>query len=318
MRAVHWNIEKALRRAGIERALREEPGLADADLVLLNEVDVGMARSGNLDVAASLGAALGRFAAWAPMFLEITAGRDDDVAAAGGRGNAEGLLGLAGLSRWPLGAVRVVELPSPSEFQFEVERMFGRHVALVAEVLRPGAPFVAVAAHLEVHRGRAHRAAQVRAAAEALRGETRPVILGGDFNTHTFDRGVPLASLRAGLPLLLAPEAALERRFVRPFEGRTREFLFDELRDAGFAWEPFTDFAPTLRLRFERVREARGLSTLLGPFRNAVLARMERRALLKLDWFAGRGWSGGRGWTVVGLDGPEGLSDHAPVGAEFR
>ena len=39
---------------------------------------------------------------------------------------------------------------------------------------RPGAPFVAVGVHLEVHRTRRHRALQMRTLLETLRGETRP------------------------------------------------------------------------------------------------------------------------------------------------
>jgi hypothetical protein len=49
-----------------------------------------------------------------------------------------------------------------------------------------------------------------------------------------------------------------------------------------------------------------------------VLAWAERRAALRLDWFAGRGWAGGHGITVQGVSGPGKASDHAPIVAEFR
>ena len=84
VRAVHWNIEHGNRFAQIEGALERHAQLAGADLVLLNEVDLGMARSGNRDVAAELGAALGMHAAFAPLFLETTPGRDEDPALARG------------------------------------------------------------------------------------------------------------------------------------------------------------------------------------------------------------------------------------------
>ena len=270
VRAVHWNIEHGNEYAQVERALLAHATLRDADLVLLNEVDLGMGRSGNRDVAADLARALGRHGVFAPLI------------------------------------------------QFDVERMIGRHIALVATIERPGAPFVAVSAHLEVHRTRLHRAAQVRVLAGALRGETRPVILAGDFNTHTFDRGLWHAPLAGALALLFMPGGALRRRLLHPDQGPARESLFDELRGAGFEWAPFVDREPTLRLRFERVDE---LHTLFGPAHGLVrhlLALAERRALLRLDWFAGRGWRGGRGSTVPDLDGPGRASDHAPLVAEFR
>jgi endonuclease/exonuclease/phosphatase family metal-dependent hydrolase len=298
-------------------ALRENPDLADADLCFFNEIDLGMARAGNRDVTADLCATLGLHGAWVPLFLETTVGRDDDASTAAGRENREGLFGIAVLSRWPLGEARVLDLPSPSKIQFDRERMYGRHVALFAEVLHPGAPFVAVSAHLEVHRTRAHREVQMRAILEALRGEARPVILAGDFNSHTFDRGRAWDALLGAAVLTLAPGPLLRRRLLWPDRGPTRERLFDALAREGFAWEPLVDRAPTLQLRFDRLEEANELFGPLAPLARRALAWAERRGTLRLDWFAGRGWRGGRGHTVPGLAGPGRASDHAPIVAEF-
>ncbi|HEY2954863.1 MAG TPA: endonuclease/exonuclease/phosphatase family protein [Candidatus Eisenbacteria bacterium] len=317
LKAVHWNIEHGNRYPEVESALATHPDLREADLVLLNEVDLGMARSGNRDVAADLGEALGLYSAWTPLFLECTSGRDEDPGRAAGRQNEEALFGLALLSRYPLGAVRAIELSRSTALQFDVERMYGRYVALIAEIERPGAPFVAVSTHLEVHRTRARRAQQMRVLLGALDGEQRPVALGGDFNSHTFDRGLRLSPLAGAAVLLLLPGGALAERLVRPDRGPAREPLFDHLRGAGFEWERFCDGAPTLQLRFERLGEVRALPPPLRSAGRRVLAWAERRARLRLDWFAGRGWHGGRGFTVRGLDGPGQASDHAPLAAEF-
>jgi endonuclease/exonuclease/phosphatase family metal-dependent hydrolase len=317
VRAVHWNIEHGNWYEQVETALLEHESLRDADVLLFNEIDLGMARAGNRDVTADLAAALHRHAVWVPLFLETTIGRDDDAHTAQGRGNEESLFGLAILSRWPIGGVRVVDLPSPSEMQFELERMVGRHVGLVVEIERPGAAFVAVAAHLEVHRTRRHRAEQVERVLDALEDERRPVIFAGDWNTHTFDRGLWHTPLTGASALLLWPDTALYGRLHRPDRGTFREPLFDRLRDAGFEWESYVDFAPTLQLRFDRVDEAAMVRRLIGPLAPPLLNWAERRGALRLDWFAGRGWSGGKGRTVQGLDGPGRASDHAPIVAEF-
>jgi endonuclease/exonuclease/phosphatase family metal-dependent hydrolase len=318
VRAVHWNLEHGNQYVRIEREVLTNSDLCDADLVLVNEVDIGMARSGNRDVAAELAGALSLHGVFAPLFLETTLGRDDDVRLAATRENQEGLFGMAILSRWPVSGARIVELPSPERIQFDLERMIGRHVGLIATIERPGAPFTAVTAHLEVHRTRLHRAAQVRVLTAALRDETRPVILAGDFNTHTFDRGLWHAPLTGGLALMLSPVGALQRRLLHPDQGPAQEPLFDELRAAGFEWAPFTDREPTLRLRFERLDELRRLFGPAHGLARRALAWAERRARLRLDWFAGRGWHGGRGFTVPGLDGPGQASDHAPIVAEFE
>ncbi|HVP15655.1 MAG TPA: endonuclease/exonuclease/phosphatase family protein [Terriglobales bacterium] len=318
IRAVHWNLEHGNRYEMIERALLEHSELRGADLVFLNETDLGMARSGNRDIVSELARALGLHGVFAPLFLETSSGRDDDGTLAGTAENQEALFGLGILSRWPVAGARIVELPSPERFQFEVERMVGRHVGLIVTVERPGAPFVAAAAHLEVHRSRAHRAAQMHAVVAALRDETLPVILAGDFNSHTFDRGRVRAPLMGAGALLLTPGWSLRRRLLHPDQGPLHELLFDELRRAGFEWAPYVDRRPTLQLRLDRLLEARPLFGSRHRLVRRVLGWAEERGKLRLDWFAGRGWESGRGFTVPGLDGIGRASDHAPIVAEFR
>lgn len=315
VRFVQWNIEHGNWYERVEAALRTHADLAGADVIALDEVDLGCARAANRDVTADLAAALGLHGAWGPLFLETTVGRDDDPRMAAGRENEEGLFGNAVLSRWPLGEARVIGLPSPKQVQFEAERMVGRHAALAVEVLHPRRPFVVVAAHLEVHRTRAHRAAQVAVLARALAHEKRPVVLAGDFNTHTFDRGLWHSPLHGAAALLALPGPALRARLTRPDRGFSHEPLFDVLREAGFTWEPFNDFAPTLQLRDDRLDELHALPALLRVPAARVLSWAVRRGALRLDWICGRGWRGGRGRTVRGLDGPGGASDHAPITA---
>ena len=317
LKAVHWNIEHGNWYEAVERALLGNEELRDADLFMFNEIDLGMARAGNRDVTADLARALDFHWIWAPLFLETTPGRDDDVRMAGGRENQESLFGLAMLSRWPIGEVRIVDLPSPEKYQFDLERMIGRHIGLIAVIERPGAPFVAVAAHLEVHRTRAHRAAQVEVITREMANESRPVLFAGDFNSHTFDRGRPWDPLFGAAVLMFAPDRALEHRLLFPDHGPTREILFDVLKRAGFEWDRLVDRTPTLQLRFDRIDELRAFPDFVQKGVIAALRWAERRGRLRLDWFAARRWGGGRGYTVKGLDGHGGASDHAPIVAEL-
>jgi len=317
-RAAHWNIEHGNWYEQVESALLTHPSLKDADLIMFNEIDFGMARAANRDVAGDLATALNLHGLWAPLFLETTLGRDDDARTASGRENQESLFGLAILSRWPMSEIRVIELPSPEKLQFDLERMIGRHVALVATIERPGAPFVAVSCHLEVHRTRADRAVQVRALLEALADERRPIVFGGDFNTHTFDRGRSWDTLFGAAVLMLCPDRALARRLLYPDRGGTRERLFDELERQGFDWNESVDREPTLQLRFDRLDELRGFPVFVQRAVRSTLAWAERRGRLRLDWFTGRGWKATGGFTVAGLNGPGKASDHAPIVAWFE
>ena len=318
VRVVHWNLEHGNRFDEITRALTTHPDLIHSDLVSLNEVDLGMARSGTRDVAAELGQRLGLHAAWAAMFLESTRGRDDDAIGAVDEDNRESLFGLAMLSRWPISSARCVPLPGPEAMLFNREKMVGRFVALVCEIAHPLTPFIAVTVHLEVHRSRAHRAVQMRNLLEALDGSLAPVVLAGDWNTHTFDRGRRRTVARAAWALVAHPTPVLSRRLRRPDRGAHREPLFDALQRAGFAWEPYVDEAPTLQLRFSRLGEVHALP---WPFRTLAargLGWAERRVRLRLDWIAARGFRHelGSGRTVPGLDGPGLASDHAPIIAD--
>ncbi|HTM57517.1 MAG TPA: endonuclease/exonuclease/phosphatase family protein [Candidatus Udaeobacter sp.] len=317
VRAVQWNIEHGNWYDQVERALLHHPKLAGADLYHFNEIDLGCARAGNRDVTADLAQALGLHSAFLPLYIESTLGRDDDLSTATSNENEEGLFGNAILSRYPIGRTHIVRLPGPIEIQFNTEHMYGHHSALIAEIERPGAPFVAVSAHLEVHRTRDHRAAQIHAVLEALRDEKRPVILAGDFNTHTFDRGLWHAPMHGAAALLLSRTEALHRRLLFPDRGRFHEKLFDELRAAGFEWERYVDHEPTLRLRFDRLDEINAMPPPIEHLVHRWLKWAEARAEMRLDWFAGRGWQGGRGESVQGLDGRGLSSDHAPIVAEF-
>jgi endonuclease/exonuclease/phosphatase family metal-dependent hydrolase len=317
VKAVHWNIEHGNRFPQIDAALRSHEDLRDADLVFLNEADLGMARAGNRDVTGELAAALGFHGAWAPLFIETTLGRDDDPVMAAGRENEEALFGLGLLSRWPISDVKLIELPSPERYQFDVERMLGRHTAIVATIDRPEGAFVAVVVHLEVHRTRGHRADQMHTLLRALSSERRPVVLAGDFNSHTFERGRFWDPWLGAVALILTGNRALEHRLLFPDRGRTREPLFDELKASGFEWNRYGDRAPTLQLRFDRIDELRAFPNGVANAVRDALAWAERRGRLRLDWFAGRGWSGGRGHTVLGLSGDGQASDHAPIVVEL-
>jgi endonuclease/exonuclease/phosphatase family metal-dependent hydrolase len=321
LKVVQWNIEHGNRFEAIRRALHTRSELRDADVVSLNEVDLGMARSGNRDVAFDLAESLGMHAVWAPMFLELTAGRHDDSRFAGTAPNREAIFGLALLSRHPIGEVRHLLMPASEEFGFRRQRMYGRNGAIIAEILHPTGVFLLTTMHLNVHGSPPDRCEQVRLVLHALHGETRPIILAGDFNSTTFYRGT-IAHGVAGLAILSgSPPARLRRRLTRPDlpPSAPREPLFRLLDDEGFRWDHYNDFSPTLRLRFDRINET---EILPPPFRAAALSALRalsRRSLLRLDWIVARGFGGGRGVTVHGLDGgPDEASDHLPIMAEME
>ena len=318
---VHWNVLHGAAYERIEAALRGVPGLAGADLVSLNEVDLGLARSGNRDVAFDLAATLGLHAAWAPLFLELGAGYRTPASIAA-QPQGECFFGLALLSRWPLGKVARVRLATPRDLLFDREQRTGDFIALVAEVLHPEAPFQCIVTHLDVHGGPSERALQMRQVLAAV--APGPAVLAGDLNTTTFARGGSHRGAATLATLACAPRAGLQARLNAPHlpRGRAREPLFDLLRGASFAIEPFNAAAPSLDLRFDDLHE---LDAFPGPLRAAVLRslrRIEQRVAMRLDWIAARGFVPDAALPPFVLPelarGADAASDHAPIGCALR
>src|SRR5262245_59201146 len=104
LRAVSWNIERGRRLQGVIGVLSSDPMLGDADVVLLNEVDVGMARSETRDVAREIAESLGFEWVFGNSYLCLSHGdvRDGSSQEVRPEDNRESLHGNAILSRWPI------------------------------------------------------------------------------------------------------------------------------------------------------------------------------------------------------------------------
>src|ERR1700692_1865613 len=133
MRVVNWNIERGLRLPEIIEFL----GSQNADLMILQEVDLNARRTHGLNIAEEIARRLGMNYAFGREFEELTQGSRTSPA----------YQGQATLSRWRIAKPRIIRfqrqssfwrprwfLPRTSPFQ---ERLGGR-IALVTDVDVPG------------------------------------------------------------------------------------------------------------------------------------------------------------------------------------
>lgn len=150
MRVATYNIKHAALKGLDAIAAVLQP--LDADLIGLQEVDVGVRRSGAVDQPALLGSALGRRTAFGPA-----------LAYDGGH------YGIALLSRWPIRRVEVHPLPSLVEAR----------TLLLAEVDAPGGRVRCGVTHLGLDP--TERMAQARELRRLLAGLERLLVV-GDFN----------------------------------------------------------------------------------------------------------------------------------------
>lgn len=308
LRVVQWNIEKGLRFLGIAEQLATNPNLADADVIFLNEVDVGMARTENRHVARELAEWLDCAWAFAPAHLELTKGVGAELDSPGD--NAEALQGNAILSRYALRDVRVAPLTNCFEpFHFH-EKRYGRRVAIVATLDTVAGPITLAGTHLEVRNTPACRARQIRDVVEAL-PPTGPALIAGDLNSGTFPRGTFLRTL-AGTLRLLGDVDKLKAELRNPV---SREPLFLELARGGFRIEGWNTDDVTIVEAIDSLEDAERLPKPIARYVLKRIDRLDRKLPMRLDWFAGRDLAQSQPLTVSGLVDDDGrrVSDHDPI-----
>jgi endonuclease/exonuclease/phosphatase family metal-dependent hydrolase len=327
VRVTAWNIERGSRLSEIVRVLREHPLLGRSDVLLLTELDYGMARSGNRHVAREIAGALGMNYAFAPCYIALNKGSGLESEVEGE--NEHALHGNALLSRWPLGRAVSVALPNGKDKMRGREKRLGSQRAVVCDVEHPRGAFRAVSLHLDAHSSQRHRQRQMRIVLDYLeRLEPRlPVVIGGDWNTSTYNSRRALYSIIGfARRVLMGVGHFIENHYLRP-ERRFERGLFRELERRGFSFRELNEpGAGTLHYDVKDL----AANTNMGEWVPRwcfwwiewALRDYGGRCSLKLDWFAGHGIAPDprRPPCVVGgLRGSAGevLSDHDPIVLDF-
>lgn len=165
LRVVTYNVH-GISGEAIAGALRSDRQLAEADVVLLQEVAAPAIPSaaGACSAACAAGRALGMASVFAP-------GHQQDG----------GTSGVAILSRRPLRDPQIIELP----YRHAVVNS-ARRIALAATVDTAGGPLRVVAVHLENRINPAARISQLAPALAHARQVGGAVLIGGDMNTSPF------------------------------------------------------------------------------------------------------------------------------------
>ena len=165
VRIVSWNIERGLRFRGILDFLRT----IQADLILLQEVDLNARRTHYRDVASELAHALQLNVVFGEEFRELSEGSRASPA----------FHGQATLSPWPLSNGRIIQFRDQSNFwkprwyvpEIGVfQRRTGGRIALVAEANVYGRMLVIYNLHLE---SKGNAALRLRQLGEVLEDRRR-------------------------------------------------------------------------------------------------------------------------------------------------
>ena len=324
--AIAWNIERGIQLDGIINALKNNSDLKNKDLLLLTELDYGMARSGNRFVAKEIADALKMNFAFAPVYIALQKGSGVEEFAEGENRNS--IHGLAMFSRYLMTNVRAVSLPNGKDKMWGKEKRIGHLRALIADIEHPAGTFRAVTIHLDAHCSRAHRHRQMKIILDHLDTlPPLPTILGGDWNTTTFNsQNATRAILGYWRRVLMGVKNVVKNHYPHPdryFEKR----LFGELEGRGYTYEPFNEIGVgTIHYHVESIEKNTNLRDWVPawcfPFIFWAANRVGGTVSGRLDWFAGRGISRAKDSepkTIPALAVDDGtpLSDHDPITVEF-
>jgi len=325
IRALAWNIERGSCFDGIVDALRNHAELKEKDVLLLTELDYGMARSGNRFVAQELARKLKLNYAFAPCYIALQKGSGVESNVAGE--NTKSLHGLAMFSKYPMKNVHAVPLPNGKDKMFGKEKRLGYLRALIADIEHSIGTFRAVTLHLDAHSSRKHRHLQMKIVLEHL--ETLPdlpTVIGGDWNTTTFNAQSANHAIAGYFRrVLMGVENVTKNHYPHPDRYFERG-LFRELKSRAFEYESLNETgAGTLHYDMENAAYNNNLGDWVPrwcfPFIFWAARRVGGRVSARLDWFAGRQIKvKGKPKTVGDLFDAENLplSDHDAITLDFN
>ena len=324
VRALAWNIERGNRFEGIVDALKNHEQLKGKDLLLLTELDYGMARSGNRFVARELAKELNLNYAFAPVYIALQKGSGVEEFAEGE--NTRSLHGLAMFSKFPLKNVHAVPLPNGKDKMLGKEKRLGYLRALIADIEHPTGDFRAVTLHLDAHCSRAHRHLQMKIVLDHLETlPSLPTIIGGDWNTTTYNsQNATRAILGYFRRVLMGVKNVVYKHLPHP-DRYFEKGLFGELEKRGFDYKSANEAGVgTLHYDMTSIEKNTNLRDWVPawcfPFIFWAARRVGGTVSARLDWFAAKGIAvKGKPQTISNLIDSENipLSDHDAITLDF-
>jgi endonuclease/exonuclease/phosphatase family metal-dependent hydrolase len=262
-----WNLERC-KYPDASVALLHEAGV---DIVLVSEMDYGMARSGNINTTRYVAQRFGAGYAFAVEFVELGLGNDQEMALFKGQTNSHGYHGNAIISKVEFRNPDVIAIGDPGSWFCHDwhHRRLGQRNCVTVTIDPQSTPVKLMSVHLENLSTPGQRRVQMQRILETL-DPAEPVIIAGDMNTSAL------------------PDMASEPDWFS--RAPLYEPLFELMATSGFDWQEANSTDQTRRI----INDGRPLP-------------LPRR----IDWFFVRGIRASNAitWPAVTRDGLV-LSDH--------
>jgi endonuclease/exonuclease/phosphatase family metal-dependent hydrolase len=327
IRAAAWNIERGTQLTGILEVLESHPRLRGSDVLLLTELDLGMARSGNRFIAREIATRLGLNYAFANCYISLVKGSGLEYDIDGE--NSLALHGNALFSRHPIRSAHAIALPNGKDKMVGKEKRLGYQQTVLGIIEHPDGPFWAVSLHLDAHSTQRHRHRQMCIVLDHLKRlePELPILIGGDWNTSTYNSKRAIYSILGyWRRVMMGVKHVIRNHYPYPDRWFERK-LFRELEARGYDYRSLNEpGACTLHYDVDDI----AINTNMGDWVPAwcfwfirwALQRAEGKCSLKLDWFAGKGVRSRRESPPRVLseihDRTDPLSDHDPIVLDFH
>lgn len=292
IRIVAWNIERGKNLDGVIWALQNEPILANADVLLLSEVDNGMGRSENKNVTREIALALKMNYCFANSYLVLSKGTHGETFHQ--VPNSLGLHGSSILSKFKITHCENAFLKILKDKFSSTEKRLGSKKSCVAKIQAGGKTLGFGVAHLDSGASPKQRAEQLQGILESLaKTKAKTQIIGGDFNTTTWDLRNLFFTVKEVLykGFIFGIGETIENYLV-PFK-RFEKPIFDKLEEFSYEFKDFNEMKKGT-LFFEAADEVVSKKALelmprfLLSYAKKRLAKWDSKIPMKLDWFAVR------------------------------
>ena len=227
-RLVAWNAERCYQLEASANLLAS----LEADVILLTEMDYGMARTGQEHTTARLASSLGMGYVYGVEFLQFSLGTLAETASCVDQSNNLGYHGNAILAQGELKRPALVRLEVSGDwFKRSLEPRLGGRMATLATIEIGGQDVVFASVHLEDRTGPDGRRQQMEVLLQSIEDYApgAPAVIGGDLNSHSFD----LHKLSPDLQQLRQLFSQDPDRLLRP---EAHEPLFAAAAGWGYDW----------------------------------------------------------------------------------
>jgi len=322
-RAVTWNVERGIHFDQVCETLKTHEALKDADILMIPETDLGMARTKNLNVAYELAKELKYNYYFVPCYMNLTKGNGAEMDFEGD--NTLALHGNAILSRYPIKDFHIIPLHNNKDKMKGNEKRIGHQQALACTVELPQRDIRMVGAHLDAHSSKRHRKDQMLRILHYIDHLYElPTLFGGDLNTTTYNsRHASTAIFGFCVRVMMGVKRVIDKHYPYPdrfFEKR----LFKSFEKHGFDYKNWNEAGVcTHHYDFSDEGQFKNLRDLVPNWCfkcvEWALRDHDGKCSFKIDWFAAKNLTPSHP-KVIGDIRHNGkrISDHDAIIVDFQ